>query len=245
MHAFFGCEWTKARARLKLPPLQPTKKVLMCLTISALSITWSPLVRSPRPDQTSTWREATPAFPFTAFRGQCTLSLSPRPSQSLSLNLKSKIGLDHDHDHDLDWRRPPSTTHHAAPIASPPPTSSTNNNNNQPSTHQQVGAQPTVANTRPTMPAVRPQAAVRATRAIAQASCSRATPRTSSQRAFSASALRLSGHGPEYDPPTGWLFGVKPGEKYQKEGWEGPFFYGFCGSLIIAAIAYAYKPDTS
>ncbi|KAI5866380.1 ESSS subunit of NADH:ubiquinone oxidoreductase-domain-containing protein [Durotheca rogersii] len=54
-----------------------------------------------------------------------------------------------------------------------------------------------------------------------------------------------SHHGPQFDPPTGWLFGVKPGEKYQKEGWEGPFFYGFCGSFALAIVAYAYKPDTS
>ncbi|KAF2188321.1 hypothetical protein K469DRAFT_661034 [Zopfia rhizophila CBS 207.26] len=48
-----------------------------------------------------------------------------------------------------------------------------------------------------------------------------------------------------YDPPTGWLFGVKPGEKYEKEGWEGVWLWGFCGSLALAAVAYAYKPDTS
>ena len=56
---------------------------------------------------------------------------------------------------------------------------------------------------------------------------------------------RAQGGGIQYDPPTGWLFGVKPGEKYQNEGWEGPFFYGFCGSLVLFTIAYAFKPDTS
>jgi len=67
-------------------------------------------------------------------------------------------------------------------------------------------------------------------------------------RAFSASAAKKSGdahHGPQYDPPTGWLFGVKPGEKYKKEGWEGIFYYGYCGSLVVFLIAYAFKPDTS
>jgi hypothetical protein len=38
---------------------------------------------------------------------------------------------------------------------------------------------------------------------------------------------------------------VKPGEKYVREGWEGPFFIGFVGALVAAGIAYAYKPDTS
>ncbi|KAK0707476.1 NADH:ubiquinone oxidoreductase 11.6kD subunit [Lasiosphaeris hirsuta] len=63
-------------------------------------------------------------------------------------------------------------------------------------------------------------------------------------RAFS-STPRVSGGGAQYDPPTGWLFGVKPGEKYEKEGWENLFFYGFYGSLGVFAVAYAFKPDTS
>jgi len=46
------------------------------------------------------------------------------------------------------------------------------------------------------------------------------------------------------DPPTGWLFGVKPGEQYQKEGWEGVWYWGFFGSLAFAVVAYAFKPDT-
>ncbi|KAI2633014.1 ESSS subunit of NADH:ubiquinone oxidoreductase [Hypomontagnella submonticulosa] len=90
------------------------------------------------------------------------------------------------------------------------------------------------------MPAVRPNAAVRATRALQQSST------TSTVRSFSATSRAPASHGPpQYDPPTGWLFGVKPGEKYQKEGWETPFFYGFCGSIVLAAIAYGFKPDTS
>lgn len=59
------------------------------------------------------------------------------------------------------------------------------------------------------------------------------------------SNLRGGGGGDHYDPPTGWLFGVKPGEKYQKEGWENAFYFGFVGSLVIAGIAYVFKPDTS
>ncbi|KAK0742477.1 ESSS subunit of NADH:ubiquinone oxidoreductase, partial [Apiosordaria backusii] len=45
--------------------------------------------------------------------------------------------------------------------------------------------------------------------------------------------------------PTGWLFGVKPGEKYVNEGWENLYFYGFLGSFVVFGVAYAWKPDTS
>ncbi|KAL9055244.1 MAG: hypothetical protein Q9162_003654 [Coniocarpon cinnabarinum] len=52
-------------------------------------------------------------------------------------------------------------------------------------------------------------------------------------------------HDSHYDPPTGWLWGIPPGQKYEKEGWEGLWYYGFFGSLGLAAVAYAFKPDTS
>lgn len=66
------------------------------------------------------------------------------------------------------------------------------------------------------------------------------------RRAFTATTARKAGaHGPQYDPPTGWLFGVKPGEKAKKEGWEDLAYYGFVGSLVVFSIAYAFKPDTS
>ncbi|PGH12346.1 hypothetical protein AJ80_06756 [Polytolypa hystricis UAMH7299] len=76
---------------------------------------------------------------------------------------------------------------------------------------------------------------------------SRCLLRTSQPRhSFSTqSSLRGGAHGDHYDPPTGWLWGVKPGEKYVKEGWEGVWTYGFVGSLVLAGIAYAFKPDTS
>lgn len=67
-----------------------------------------------------------------------------------------------------------------------------------------------------------------------------------SRRAFTATTARKAGaHGPQYDPPTGWLFGVKPGEKAKKEGWEDLAYYGFLGSLVVFSVAYAFKPDTS
>jgi hypothetical protein len=65
-------------------------------------------------------------------------------------------------------------------------------------------------------------------------------------RGFSTrNTLRAADHGDHYDPPTGWLFGVKPGQKYVKEGWENIWYYGFIGSLLAAGVAYIFKPDTS
>ncbi|KAL0260629.1 hypothetical protein SLS55_004319 [Diplodia seriata] len=67
-------------------------------------------------------------------------------------------------------------------------------------------------------------------------------------RNLSSTPRRLGGdahaHGDHYDPPSGWLFGVAPG-KYQQEGWEKIWIWGFLGSLGLAGLAYCYKPDTS
>ena len=82
-------------------------------------------------------------------------------------------------------------------------------------------------------------------RPVFLAARSRCLLRSSQPRqAFSTRSCLLGG-GAHYDPPTGWLWGVKPGHKYVKEGWEGLFAYGFVGSFIVAGIAYAFKPDTS
>lgn len=63
---------------------------------------------------------------------------------------------------------------------------------------------------------------------------------------FSTPIRRVGDHAHEdhYDPPTGWLWGVKPGEKYENEGWENVWFYGFFGSLLFGVVGYCYKPDT-
>ena len=37
---------------------------------------------------------------------------------------------------------------------------------------------------------------------------------------------------------------MKPGEKYENEGWEKVWYWGFYGSLLIGVVAYCYKPDT-
>jgi hypothetical protein len=101
------------------------------------------------------------------------------------------------------------------------------------------------------MPALQPARALRAAKSLSTplSSSSLATSsRITSTRAFSNTArARAADHAHEdhYDPPTGWLFGVKPGEKAEKEGWETVWVYGFFGSLAVGVVAYAFKPDTS
>ncbi|OLY79782.1 hypothetical protein AYI68_g6134 [Smittium mucronatum] len=53
-----------------------------------------------------------------------------------------------------------------------------------------------------------------------------------------------SGHGPELQEPTGYLFNQKPGVKYEKEGWENLWFYGFYGAIFFGSIGLYFKPDT-
>lgn len=64
-------------------------------------------------------------------------------------------------------------------------------------------------------------------------------------RAFSQSLVkRGGGHEHHYDAPSGWLFGVKPGEEYKKEGWENATFYVFIPMMVLFVGIYAFKPDT-
>ncbi|PHH63047.1 hypothetical protein CDD82_1942 [Ophiocordyceps australis] len=81
---------------------------------------------------------------------------------------------------------------------------------------------------------------------LRQASASLRTARRStipSPRLLSSTSRRCGGR-PEYDPPTGWFLGIKPGEKREPEGWEWPMAF-FAGSLILTGVAYAFQPDTS
>ncbi|ROT34849.1 NADH:ubiquinone oxidoreductase 11.6kD subunit [Sodiomyces alkalinus F11] len=89
------------------------------------------------------------------------------------------------------------------------------------------------------MPAVRQSTTLAraATRSLKAATAPTARP-------FSVTAKRQGG-GSNFDPPTGWLWGVKPGEKYEREGWELPFYTIFCGGLALAGVVLAFKPDTS
>jgi len=72
-------------------------------------------------------------------------------------------------------------------------------------------------------------------------------PSLTTRRALTSTAARSAGdhaHEDQYDSPSGWLFGVKPGEKYENEGWENVWYYGFFGSCLFGVIGYCYKPDT-
>ncbi|KAH8808465.1 ESSS subunit of NADH:ubiquinone oxidoreductase-domain-containing protein [Xylogone sp. PMI_703] len=105
------------------------------------------------------------------------------------------------------------------------------------------------------MPLIRPAAALRVLKSStpsASASTRTSTPSIlasapSQSRALSTTGRRAADHAHEdhYDPPSGWLFGVKPGEKPERESWELIYYWGFCGSLALAVVAYAFKPDTS
>ena len=76
----------------------------------------------------------------------------------------------------------------------------------------------------------------------------RAQQHQQQQRPLSSTASLKAGdshaHEDHYDAPSGWLFNVKPGEKYENEGWETVWYYGFVGSLLFGLIGYCYKPDT-
>jgi len=67
----------------------------------------------------------------------------------------------------------------------------------------------------------------------------------SSEHKHTESGEHHDDHGSHYDAPGGWLWGIRPGEKYEKEGWENLFYYGFVGSWIVAIAAYTMKEDTS
>jgi len=65
---------------------------------------------------------------------------------------------------------------------------------------------------------------------------------------------RISGrcyasHGPpQFNEPSGWLFGERPpppGQKRVKEEWENIWYVGMFGSMAMAAVLLYYKPDTS
>jgi len=60
---------------------------------------------------------------------------------------------------------------------------------------------------------------------------------------------RYASHGaPQYNEPTGYIFGEKPpppGQKRKREEWELIWYWGMFGSMALAAVGLYYKPDTS
>lgn len=72
-------------------------------------------------------------------------------------------------------------------------------------------------------------------------------PLLAQRASFSLSSTRQGGgssNESQFDPPTGWLWGVKPGEKPEPEGWEWPTAL-FFATIVATGIAFAFKPDTT
>ncbi|KAJ2612431.1 hypothetical protein EV177_002999 [Coemansia sp. RSA 1804] len=70
-----------------------------------------------------------------------------------------------------------------------------------------------------------------------------------SSRASALASRRLArgghGHGePQFNEPGGYLFGQKPGVKYEKEGWETIWYGGLGISALLIFFGLRYKPDT-
>lgn len=101
-----------------------------------------------------------------------------------------------------------------------------------------------------------PRLAVRSSQTILSSAArtpltARATSQTALRLASTHSAQEEHGHGSgghghddHFDPPGGWLWGQRPGEKYEKEGWEG-LAWVFVASWVVAIAAYTMKEDTS
>ncbi|CAG8773617.1 25461_t:CDS:2 [Gigaspora margarita] len=55
-------------------------------------------------------------------------------------------------------------------------------------------------------------------------------------------------HEPEWNEPSGHLFGEKPlppGQKRVKEDWENVWVYGMGGCFLLTTLIALYKPNTS
>lgn len=94
--------------------------------------------------------------------------------------------------------------------------------------------------TRPVIRARIPQRAISTTSRLSAESA----PAVKGDHASDHAQHDSHGHDSHYDAPGGWLWGIRPGEKYESEGWEIPF-YLMCGGLAVAVVAYTMKEDTS
>ncbi|RHZ47947.1 hypothetical protein Glove_564g26 [Diversispora epigaea] len=65
---------------------------------------------------------------------------------------------------------------------------------------------------------------------------------------FTQQKRHATHHAPEWNEPSGNLFGEKPpppGKKRVKEEWENIWVYGMGGCFLLATVIAIYKPDTS
>jgi len=95
------------------------------------------------------------------------------------------------------------------------------------------------------MPILKPTSARSSLRCIRSSTTTSHAAITNRQFSVTRKALAGDSHGSHYDPPSGWLWGIPPGQKYEKEGWEGIMYWGFGGACVFAVVGYAFKPDTS
>ncbi|ETI26695.1 hypothetical protein G647_10355 [Cladophialophora carrionii CBS 160.54] len=80
--------------------------------------------------------------------------------------------------------------------------------------------------------------------ALARTSIRTAATAHNEHRGDDSHGHHASGHDDHFDAPSGWLWGIRPGEKYEKEGWEG-LAWVFVASWVVAIAAYTMKEDTS
>jgi len=68
-------------------------------------------------------------------------------------------------------------------------------------------------------------------------------------RPLSTSLRRPAHHeAPQFNEPSGYLFGEKPptpGQKRRREDWELIWYIGMFGGMGLAAAGLYFKPDTS
>ncbi|KAJ7181734.1 ESSS subunit of NADH:ubiquinone oxidoreductase-domain-containing protein [Mycena crocata] len=61
--------------------------------------------------------------------------------------------------------------------------------------------------------------------------------------------VRFASHGaPQYNEPTGLLFGEKPpppGQQRKKQPWETLWYTGMYGTMLFGGLLLYFKPDTS
>ena len=95
---------------------------------------------------------------------------------------------------------------------------------------------------RPSSTLIRPTTTSRL--ALTRTSIRTATTAHNEHRGDDTHGNHASGHDDRFDSPSGWLWGIRPGEKYEKEGWEG-LAWVFVASWVVAVAAYTMKEDTS
>ncbi len=80
--------------------------------------------------------------------------------------------------------------------------------------------------------------------ALTRPSIRTATTAHNEHRGDDTHGHHASGHDDHFDAPSGWLWGIRPGEKAEKEGWEG-LAWVYVGVWVVAIALYTMKEDTT